>query len=356
MGQNTDRVCVQCGKTIRGRTSRLCGQCNAHPCESCGRVFPGYGRYCNACRTKERTCTDCGKTFRGRETACPACRAKERECESCGKIFRGVLRRCLDCRVTTRTCLGCGKTYEGRQDRCRSCRTTERTCEACGSTFRGDMKTCRTCQGTERICAGCGERFIGAATNCWRCNAGQKPCAGCGRLIRSPALLCSACRTSDRTCITCGKTFRGRTVECKVCSGQARADSHARRARKLAAEVAGPLPRSVYQKVIASGPCVYCSAPATSVDHVRPLARGGHEAEYNLVPACGSCNSSKHDRLLTDWDPVRVAHAAACSPAVAAELKRELDDAAQSGVVLPDRPRSVPGTLEIDRAADGTVN
>lgn len=127
-----------------------------------------------------------------------------------------------------------------------------------------------------------------------------------------------------QTCITCGKTFRGRTLECKVCSGQALTDGHARRARKLAAEVAGPVPRSVYLKILASGPCVYCGSAADTVDHVRPLSRGGHEAEYNLVPACGPCNYSKHNRLLTEWDPVRVAHGAAQSFVVAAELGREL--------------------------------
>jgi len=185
------------------------------------------------------------------------------------------------------------------------------------------MKTCRTCRDTERVCATCGEPFTGSASNCWRCRAGEHPCARCGRPVRVTNVLCSACRTEPRPCITCGKTFRGRTLECKVCSGQSRADDHARRARKLAAEVAGPLPRSAYQRVIASGPCVYCGAPATSADHIRPLSRGGHEAEYNLVPACGSCNSSKRDRLLTEWDPVRVAHGAAHSPAVAAELARE---------------------------------
>jgi len=51
-----------------------------------------------------------------------------------------------------------------------------------------------------------------------------------------------------------------------------------------------------------------------------PLARGGHEAEYNLVPACNPCNMSKSARLLSEWDPVRVAHAAACSEKIALVL------------------------------------
>jgi 5-methylcytosine-specific restriction endonuclease McrA len=96
--------------------------------------------------------------------------------------------------------------------------------------------------------------------------------------------------------------------------------NHARRARKLGALVDGPLPPGTYARVLASGPCVYCSGAATSVDHVTPLARGGYEAERNLVPACASCNGSKGAKLLAEWDPVRVARAVACSAKVAEQF------------------------------------
>ena len=42
--------------------------------------------------------------------------------------------------------------------------------------------------------------------------------------------------------------------------------------------------------------CHYCGAPATSVDHVIPKARGGSNNETNLVACCASCNASKRDR------------------------------------------------------------
>jgi hypothetical protein len=104
-----------------------------------------------------------------------------------------------------------------------------------------------------------------------------------------------------------------------------RASSNAYRARKLAAEVAGPVSPEVYAAVRAEGPCVYCGAPAEHVDHVRPLARGGWEHRSNLVPACAPCNVSKGDRLLTEWRPELVEHGALVSPLVAAELARLLD-------------------------------
>lgn len=95
-----------------------------------------------------------------------------------------------------------------------------------------------------------------------------------------------------------------------------------RRARKVQAAICGPVPLSIYASVISSGPCVYCAKPATEVDHVRPLSRGGIEHLTNLVPACKSCNSSKKDRMLDQWDPVRVAQAVKVSSLVRAEWDR----------------------------------
>ena len=42
--------------------------------------------------------------------------------------------------------------------------------------------------------------------------------------------------------------------------------------------------------------CVYCSAPATSLDHVVPKSRGGPHTWENVVAACGRCNHVKADR------------------------------------------------------------
>lgn len=104
---------------------------------------------------------------------------------------------------------------------------------------------------------------------------------------------------------------------------------NARRARRSAAQVAGPVPLKVYEAIMASGPCVYCGGAATTVDHVRPLAQGGWEHESNLVPACGPCNFSKGPRLLTEWRlPDRVIYGIEHSPKVAAEYERLIEEAA----------------------------
>lgn len=47
--------------------------------------------------------------------------------------------------------------------------------------------------------------------------------------------------------------------------------------------------------------CVYCQAPASTIDHVIPLVRGGDSFEGNLAPACLPCNSAKCDRLVVEW-------------------------------------------------------
>ncbi|MGH3341315.1 MAG: HNH endonuclease [Carbonactinosporaceae bacterium] len=48
------------------------------------------------------------------------------------------------------------------------------------------------------------------------------------------------------------------------------------------------------------GRCVYCTAPATSVDHVVPRSRGGGHVWENVVSACRRCNHVKADRSVSE--------------------------------------------------------
>ncbi|HUW87394.1 MAG TPA: HNH endonuclease [Candidatus Paceibacterota bacterium] len=48
------------------------------------------------------------------------------------------------------------------------------------------------------------------------------------------------------------------------------------------------------------GRCVYCTAPATSIDHVVPRSRGGGHSWENVVSACHRCNAAKADKHLKD--------------------------------------------------------
>lgn len=51
------------------------------------------------------------------------------------------------------------------------------------------------------------------------------------------------------------------------------------------------------------GFCAYCDQPASALDHVIPVVHGGGTEEFNVVPACKSCNSSKGSKLPLDWRP-----------------------------------------------------
>ena len=48
------------------------------------------------------------------------------------------------------------------------------------------------------------------------------------------------------------------------------------------------------------GRCVYCCAPATSIDHVMPRSRGGMHVWENVVSCCRRCNHTKADRIITE--------------------------------------------------------
>lgn len=63
------------------------------------------------------------------------------------------------------------------------------------------------------------------------------------------------------------------------------------------------------------GRCWVCGDPATTVDHVKPLSKGGLHLASNMRPACGPCNFRKHARWygigrideLVDWVLLRLA-------------------------------------------------
>ncbi len=51
--------------------------------------------------------------------------------------------------------------------------------------------------------------------------------------------------------------------------------------------------------------CAYCGDPATTMDHVIPLSRGGLHEPENVVPACKPCNFEKHNKMPENFRPVR---------------------------------------------------
>jgi 5-methylcytosine-specific restriction endonuclease McrA len=56
------------------------------------------------------------------------------------------------------------------------------------------------------------------------------------------------------------------------------------------------------------GCCAYCGTPPglwnrLTAEHFIPVTKGGGTIPTNIIPACQSCNSSKHDSYIDDWLP-----------------------------------------------------
>jgi len=54
------------------------------------------------------------------------------------------------------------------------------------------------------------------------------------------------------------------------------------------------------------GLCAYCNCELSddnkTIDHIIPLTRNGTNNPDNICWACRSCNSSKHDNFISEWD------------------------------------------------------
>ena len=46
--------------------------------------------------------------------------------------------------------------------------------------------------------------------------------------------------------------------------------------------------------------CGYCGKKATTLDHIKPVSKGGKNTWENLVAACARCNNIKGDKLLEE--------------------------------------------------------
>ncbi len=122
---------------------------------------------------------------------------------------------------------------------------------------------------------------------------------GCNKMCES-----GADKFADGKCPNCYKRVSGKASEC-----QSR-----RRARKANTECDGHTIAELHQywrdRDIEPKRCTYCDAwhtkwknnwKTSQGDHVVPLFRGGTNLMSNLMPACGTCNSKKGTKLLSEW-------------------------------------------------------
>ncbi|MCK9793676.1 HNH endonuclease [Isoptericola sp. 4D.3] len=79
---------------------------------------------------------------------------------------------------------------------------------------------------------------------------------------------------------------------------------YAKRRRRRLDRVDNDLSTAQWNGLVAEwGGCAYCGATTTALqkDCVLPVARGGRYTLANVVPACGSCNASKHHSEVSGW-------------------------------------------------------
>lgn len=82
--------------------------------------------------------------------------------------------------------------------------------------------------------------------------------------------------------------------------------NHRRRARLQLVTVVAISPEQWTQRASMFGNrCVYCGVSGDvvpmTVDHVKPVAKGGAHILANLRPACKPCNCKKHDNWSPEW-------------------------------------------------------
>lgn len=173
-----------------------------------------------------------------------------------------------------------------------------------------DTKTCSTCRrdqplsvfkidrsragGRGYICAECrGAKRVapGPTIRERRAHATQGLfwCRGCGDWradVRRGA--CRSCTNAEE---------RRRYAENP--SHRARRVAHAV-ARRRGVEAVPPIGVELLTEAF-GGLCAYCSAHATTWDHVVAVTKGGLTEPANIVPACSPCNSSKRTQDVWEW-------------------------------------------------------
>ncbi len=90
----------------------------------------------------------------------------------------------------------------------------------------------------------------------------------------------------------------------KITASAATRARYAKRRRNRLARVDNDLTDAQWADIVSAwGACAYCEAVGTALqrDCVLPVSRGGRYTLDNVVPACPSCNASKHNDEVTGW-------------------------------------------------------
>jgi ribosomal protein L32E len=230
------------------------------------------------------------------------------------------------------------KGKDGLQPKCRACQSAYQR----ERIERNKLKNADRAEFPEfKRCCSCGVTKPGDefGRNSYQTDGLEGRCKSCKAEYRASKKLKNAERTEFpefKRCSTCGQTKAGSEFgrhsyqadglrsQCKSCQAEYNAEYKA--ANKLNTAVKGGYQRAVAlgnhaeefdgddleahwaENGISKDHCRYCQVHfgalepyEQTIDHVEAIANGGPHTMQNIVPACGSCNSSKHDRELVDW-------------------------------------------------------
>lgn len=131
----------------------------------------------------------------------------------------------------------------------------------------------------------------------------MKPCRRCHRPQPATAFLAGKARKPSSTCATCRSILQAqhrRNYYARLPPDKRHTLTHKKRA-----ETYGVAHVEYSRTAILArwgGRCGYgCDAPATHMDHIIPLSKGGEDVEANMIPACAACNLSKGAKSLAEW-------------------------------------------------------
>lgn len=198
---------------------------------------------------------------------------KCRACEVTFKVLPGDKRKfscSMTCKIVSDSIISAEKTQQKAKDRMAECLT-------CLATFPKPYKSQRkycseSCHPTSALVA-----------------VKVHKCLTCIRLVKVQNKYCPPCREAFYE-----TTRGGRTTEGK--------NSYRRELERNAPGTNQKERRIILARWKAQGlGCTYCPNLADTLDHIVPLSRGGTNYEGNLTPACRRCNSSKADKLLSEW-------------------------------------------------------
>lgn len=159
-----------------------------------------------------------------------------------------------------------------------------------------------------KVCKGCKNQFHTLQSSRQQyCSKDCKPqktyqpkdCSQCGKIdaVYSGRLYCESCIVVRR--------YKRRIHSAENAESNRKGK---RLARERLAPGLGSHQRTKLLKLWKSErqPCSYCFNLADTIDHIVPLVRGGTNFENNLIPCCRACNSSKANKLISEWKVLNV--------------------------------------------------